>query len=63
MGNGPTPLHANPQFVIVWVQIHWPVTEPQQPGDDIDPPMSETWAAMEELVDEVRHLPSYIPMR
>lgn len=36
------------------VQIHWPVTEPQIPGDDIQPSLRETWEAMEKLVDEVR---------
>lgn len=34
-------------------QIHWPVTEPQKRGGRIDPPISETWAAMERLVDQV----------
>jgi len=36
------------------VQIHWPVTEPQTPGEELDPPLASTWAAMEKLVDEVR---------
>ena len=30
--------------------IHWPVTG--RPGKQADPPLSETWAAMERLVDE-----------
>ena len=38
------------------VQIHWPVTEPQKEGDTIDPPIEETWAAMEELCQEVRRV-------
>ena len=37
------------------LQIHWPVPEPQKPGEEIDPPLADTWAAMEKLVDEVGH--------
>ena len=35
------------------LQIHWPVTEPQIPGDEIQPSLRETWEAMEKLVDQV----------
>ena len=33
--------------------IHWPVSEPMRAGDRDDPPLTETWAAMEKLIDEV----------
>ncbi len=39
----------------MFVQIHWPVTEPQKKGDRIDPGIRETWTAMEKLVDAVSH--------
>ena len=36
------------------LQIHWPVTEPQQRGANIVAGIRDTWAAMERLVDQVR---------
>ena len=42
------------------LQIHWPVTEPMKPGTQIDPPLIETWKAMEQCVKEVSWLPPYM---
>lgn len=52
----PPPSLSYRAIVAVPVQIHWPVPEPQLPGDELDPPLAATWAAMEKLVDEVRPL-------
>ena len=46
---------------MIHVQIHWPVTEPQIPGDDIQPTLRETWEAMEKLVDEVGTVFTFAP--